>query len=900
MKNAKEQLDKHGTSPSDINDFEAFNSLIPEFREWWLDQFGEYIEQNNGLFTPPQKKAIPSISNGQNTLIASPTGSGKTLSSLGVVLNELFKKSKEENLQNSVYAIYISPLKSLANDIHKNLEKPLDGILNRLPQDTQEIRHAIRHGDTPSSERQKMLKTTPHILNTTPETLSILLNSPKFKKKLETVEYIIVDEIHSLADNKRGVHLSVSLERLENMCQTQPTRIGCSATVEPLDTIGQFLVGYNDNREPRDFTTVDTRFLRDYNLRVETPVDDLIRTPQPLITEKFYNRVHELIKKHKTTLIFTNSRSGAESTLEALRKEYPRTYTQENSAAHHGSLSKEKREEVETGLKTGQFDVVTTSTSLELGIDMQDIDLVIQVGSPKSISSLLQRIGRAGHKIGQTVEGRIIALDRSELIETTVMADRAQIGFIDRVFIPENAHDVATQHVYGMAINGPFRERTIKETLRRAYPYKNYSDEDFELLFRYMTADYEEMGDHNVYPKIWRDSNDPPSGEHHYDEFDIGDKLIGKRGRQARVIYMTNIGTIPDTFTVQVYTRNDTWVGDLDEEYLNTLEKGDVFVLGGKNYRYKYRRGSKVYVDQTKDAPTVPSWFSERLPLSYDLGKEILKFQENIIRHLNEGGDSEVSRFLRDFPVGPKARNSIARLYEEQRQYTGVESLSTPNKIAVEEHIDQSEGEKHYYVRTIYGRRFNDGLSRLVGHYVTNQNNTNIEIAVNDHGFALTVPLRVEIDIENALTEITPRSLRERLRDTLQNTDFIKRYFRINATRSLMVLRNYKGHEKSAKQQQMASEMLLGYIQSLDDPVVVLEETYREIIEDKLNMKGLSEIISRLYSGQIDIETKRVQSPSPRAFTLAALSSNDVMKAEDESAVLKKFHERIMEETDSM
>ena len=593
-----------------IEDRDVFDLLEPAVQEWWLEEFGEFVPENEGFFTPPQRGAIPKIHDGTNTLVCAPTGSGKTLSSFCAIINELYRRTREspdvderepsareqdasDGLENSVYCLYVSPLKSLANDIHRNLEVPLEGIEEIVADrddDTEmgEIRHAIRHGDTSSYDRQKMLEETPHILNTTPETLAILLNSPKFRKKLRTVEYVIVDEIHSLAAGKRGTHLSVSLERLEALSEGDITRIGCSATIEPLSEVAEFLVGQEETGgDHRPYDIVDARFAREFDMRLECPTDDLINTSREVVQQRFYRMLHEHIQAHTNTIVFTNTRSGAERVLHNLREEFD-AYDEGNSGCHHGSLSKEVRQDIESRLKDGDLDVVTTSTSLELGIDMPHVDLVVQVGSPKSVASLLQRVGRAGHRVGQTVTGRVIALDRDELLECAVMLKKAEEGFVDSVSIPENAHDVAAQHVYGMAIADIRPESDLKAILRRAYPYRNYTDEEYGSLMRYLTAEYAGLEDRNVYAKVWRDANDPPDGEHHYGEYPVGETLIGKRGRLARVIYMTNIGTIPDSFTCDVSTRgSNEWVGQLDESYLDTLEKGDVFVLGGDHFEYR-------------------------------------------------------------------------------------------------------------------------------------------------------------------------------------------------------------------------------------------------------------------------------------------------------------------------
>lgn len=872
-----------------IEDASHLKEFEKEVRQWWVQKFSPYVPENNGFFTPPQREAIPRIKKEKNTLVASPTGSGKTLASFATVIDELVHLSKKDELENSVYALYISPLKSLANDIHRNLEVPLNEIQHNL-EDAQEIRQAIRHGDTSSSDRQKMLDVTPHILNTTPETLAILLNSPKFKEKLRSVQYIIVDEIHSLADNKRGVHLSVSLERLEELANSSPTRIGCSATVEPLEEVANFLSGLNNDGSVRERDIVDTRFVREYDLKVESPVSEIVTTPKSSISEKFYARLHRLIQDSTSTLVFTNTRSGAERVLHNLREKYT-SYNETNSGAHHGSLSKEKRQEVEQKMKNGEIKVVTTSTSLELGIDMPHLDLVVQIGSPKSISGLLQRIGRAGHQLGETVKGRILVLDRDELVETAVMTKKAKEGYIDRVFIPTNAQDVAVQQVYGMAINKVRPKEKVKQILSRAYPYRTYSEKQFENLLRYLTSDYDGLEDRNVYPKIWVDTNDPPDGEYHYPEYETGTTLIGKRGRYAQAIYMTNIGTIPDSFSCEVFTRKPQhWVGSLDEEYLDTLEKGDVFVLGGDNYRYQYRKGSKVYVDQTNEKPTVPSWFSERLPLSYDLSKEILSFQKQMLVELEEG---DPQKWLESYPINNKAIEALIDLYTRQKRYAGATSISTPERVAVEEQVDREEQKREYYVRTLYGRHFNDGLSRIVAQKLSEESNTNVKIAVSDHGFTLSLPLsQKHKSVSTILENITAGEVRPLLRRSLQKTELLKRYFRINATRALMILKYYKGNEKSAKQQQVSSDMLLNFTENLDD-FIVIEETYRELMEDKLSIDKIYSFAEEVERENISVSHTLTPSPSPRSFGLATLSASDVVLAEDETKLLRQFHENV-------
>jgi ATP-dependent Lhr-like helicase len=884
-----------------IDDAALLDRLSPPVRRWWAEAFGGYVEENGGFFTPPQREAIPHIDAGRNCLIASPTGSGKTLAAFTAVLDDLFARDRAGDLAESVYCLYVSPLKSLANDITRNLETPLEGIAERMRHEPS-VRQAIRHGDTSDADRAAMLEDPPHVLNTTPETLAILLNSPKFKETLRSVEYVIVDEIHSLAANKRGTHLAVSLERLTELADGSPTRIGCSATVEPLDTVAEFLVGRErvagevgdiDGLETREYELVDTRFVREFDLELRTPAADLIHTPRAAVTDRFYDDLHELVTDHTNTLVFTNSRSGAERVLQGLRDRFD--YDESNSGCHHGSLGESQRVRIEEGLKSGELDVVTTSTSLELGIDMPHLDLVVQVGSPKSVAALLQRVGRAGHSPGETVEGRVFALDRDELVECATTLARAEDGFVDRVFVPENAADVAAQHVYGMAINRIRPDREVREVLRRAWPYREFDADRYESLMRYLTADYEGLADKNVYAKVWRDANDPPGGDHHHEGFPVGETLVGKRGRLARVIYMTNIGTIPDSFSCEVYTRDDEWVGTLDEAYLDTVEAGDVFTLGGERFAFRYRRGSKVYVDRTAERATVPSWYAERLPLSADLAREVLAFRERLLDRLTDGGPPAVRAWLRDLPLDENAVRAITRMYDEQVAYAGTEGVSTPSRIVVEQELDRNEYKRRYYVHTLYGRRFNDGLSRLVAAECANRTDANVAVAVADTGFSLSVPLNRKVDVAGVLRGLDPETVREDLRSALDGTDLLKRYFRIDAGRALMILKRYKGYEKTAAQQQVSAEMLLSFANDLEE-FAVMEETYRELLEDRLDVDGIRAVLEEVDRGETAVVGHVVESPTPLSFGLATLVDSDVVLADDESAVLREFHARVKEE----
>ena len=866
-------MEREPVGQKEHSDEEILGLLDEDVREWCIRRLG-------GRFTPPQRMAVPLIHKDKNVLICSPTGSGKTLSAFLSIIDKLFTRAKTGGLEDSVYCLYISPLKSLANDIHKNLSAPLDGIqeIARERGDRHTpIRHAIRHGDTPKAEKAKMARKPPHILNITPETLGILLNSPKFRENLRTVRWVVVDEIHSLAGSKRGVHLSVSLERLEELVKESGTgfvRIGCSATIEPLEEVGRFLVGVG-----RDVSIVDTRFAREFDLQLLCPVPDLIETNPEDLSASLYATVHRLIQEHKNTLVFTNTRNGAERILQNLRVRYPASYTEENTGCHHGSMGAEGRLLVEEKLKAGGVRVVTTSTSLELGVDMPHVDLVLQVGSPKSVAALLQRVGRAGHRLGEVVKGRIVVLDRDELVECAVMLREGQNGFVDRIHIPENCLDVLAQHVFGMALEGEQQVGRMLEVFRRSYCYRSLEEEDLMSVVRYLAGEYAGLEERKIYAKIW---HDPEAG------------AVRKRGRNARMIYFLNSGTIPDEFSCDVLTRDGVFAGTLDEKYLERMNKGDVFVLGGQRYRFAYRRGGKLYVDRTGDRPTIPSWFSEKLPLSFDLGLHVLRFKERMLEVMETVGTEEiVDRLLADYPVDENSARSICAIFEQQVLYLGEGAVPTLSRIVVEEQVDRESRRRLYFFMTNYGLRFNDGFSRIVAYLIARDVTTNVSVGISDTGFLVSIPLEKRADPARILRAIRADECQAILEEAVGETQLLKRVFRINAARSFMILKNYMGHKRSARRQQVSADMLIKFAKQLPN-FAVIRETYREVIEDRFEAENIRRIVEGLSAGEIEVVLTRVASPSPLAFGIATLGVSDAVYAQDRLTMLREFQRRVM------
>ncbi|HPS90606.1 MAG TPA: DEAD/DEAH box helicase [Methanothrix sp.] len=917
--------------PVSSEDAALLSLFHPVLQEWWLSSF----RSEDGLFTPPQRQAIPMISQGKNVLISSPTGSGKTLSAFIAIINQLFVMASIGSLEERVYCLYISPLKSLANDIHRNLDRPLQEIRRRAEEkglQVQEIRHAIRHGDISAREKARMLTRTPHILNTTPESLAILLSSPRFREKLKGVRWVIVDEIHSLAASKRGVHLSLSLERLEELLEehlekhlsemvgeepgpssAEPlsghfVRIGCSATVEPLEEVAEFLAGYL-----RPVEVVDCRFFRRHDLRLLCPVPDLILADQKDLTGRLYDLLHRHIQEHGSTLIFTNSRNGAERVLQNLRLRFPQFYTTENSACHHGSMGREGRMDAESRLKEGTLKVALSSTSLEMGIDMPSIDLVLQIGSPKSVAALLQRFGRGGHSLDRVVIGRIIVLERDELMECAVMLQRARRGEVDRIHIPANALDALSQHLVGMTLE---RDWTISEVLsvvRRSYCYRSLSEEELLLAVLYLSSAHEGMIVRRIYPKI---------------RYDAEKKLIGSRGGSSRMIYYTNSGMIADQFSCDVLTRDGRFLGKLDEKYLEKLDKGDIFSIGGGAYSFCYRRGGKIYVDVASGRANIPTWSSERPPLSFDLAKSVLCMHGDILwmmrsrgmngimndrkmeilgindhnnvnnaNNANDKNDEDIIRWLQtQYPIDRNSARCIFEIFRQQIDLLGEDGTPTGSRIVVQECLDWDERRRVFYFLTGYGLRFNDGLSRMVAYLLARQRMKDVIVTADDSGFVLSLPVSCKVNITGVISSIRAENCEQLLYRAVQNSSLLKSVFRINATRSFMILKSYKGRQKSARRQQLDADMLIGFAGKLDD-FAVLRESFREIIEDRFEIENIREVLRGIASRQIEVVVKRGKPPGPMAFGLAALGAaagekRERMREMQRAIVIPKAAER--------
>src|SRR5438876_4831335 len=621
----------------------ALESFHPSVRDWFLKQFPAPTE--------PQARAWPAIKQRQHTLIAAPTGSGKTLAAFLSAIDDLVWKAVEGKLVDETQVVYVSPLKALSNDIKINLQEPLRGIQENLKTagfENVEIRTFVRTGDTPASERTAMTKKPPHIIVTTPESLYILLTSESGRRMLKTTRTLIVDEIHAMVDDKRGSHLSLSIERLQALVAGYAVvppaeataggtpaypgivRIGLSATQKPIEEVARFLVGAAniDADSTPQCTIIDTGHSRKLDLAMEIPSSPLEAVMSNEVWEEIYNRIAALIREHKTTLVFVNTRRMAERAARHLGERLG----DENVTAHHGSLARELRLSAEQRLKSGELSALVATASLELGIDIGAVDLVIQIGSTRAISTLLQRIGRSNHTVSGFPKGRIIPLSRDELVECAALIDSVRRGELDHLTIPEQPLDILAQQIVAAAAPEEWTEDTLFEMVGRAYPFRNLKRETFEAIVRMLSEGFTtRRGRRSAYL--------------HHDA--VNRRLRGRKG--ARLSAITNGGAIPDTSDYRVILEpSDTFVGTLNEDFAIESLAGDIFQLGNNSYRIKRVEPGAVRVEDAHgQPPSIPFWLGEAPGRSEELSLSVSRLRDEIARRLDETEDSM------DGPRGP-------------------------------------------------------------------------------------------------------------------------------------------------------------------------------------------------------------------------------------------------------
>jgi len=876
-----------------FDDTESLGVLNEYAREWFTKNF-------EGL-TPPQSYAFRLINERRNLLIAAPTGSGKTMSGFLSIISRLFDYSLEGKLEDKIYCIYVSPLRALNNDIYNNLSRPLDEIyelikkkkgVKIIKENIQQVRIGVRTGDTTQHQRQKMLARPPHILVTTPESLAILINSEKFVGHLRGVEYIILDEIHDLANNKRGVHLSLSIARLRNMIGKDISMIGLGATLYPIDEAAKFLVGWN-GKEPNDCIIVDASWSKRLEVKATSPVRDMIYTQDELIEDSMYKGLDAIIKSSKSTLIFTNTRGGTERVVFNLKKRFG--YGEE-IAAHHGSLSRDSRWEVEELLKKGSLRCVVSSTSLELGVDIGTIEKVIQLGSPKSVTRAVQRIGRAGHSYKAIAKGEIIVLNRDELVECSVLLDAALKRHLDAFVVPQNALDVLAQHIIGMSLTRKWGVDEAYELIRAVHAYHGIDRADYLSLLDYLGGNHPELEGKGVYGKIL---------------YDKEEGTFGKRGMLAKTMYMLNVGTIPEDVSINVIDANKKWIGSIDEEFLTKLKRGDIFTLGGKLYGFDYAKGMKAYVSPASaSVPTIPPWFSEQLPLSYELACEIGEFRGKlsamIRKDISRGKIGKFSKdivvpdktneYLSSFPIDENSKAAIYGYFLEQLLF--ADEVPTNKLILIEHTKDISNGANYIIFHSLFGRRVNDALSRAFAAQIAETFEVDVDIILNDNGFILGTDEELALsnkDMKNIIGDLSSTGISNMLKRGIRGTELMKRKFRNVAARSFMILRNYNGYRISAGRQQANSQLLFKAAEQIGPNFPVIKETYREILNETMDLTRASQLISDMRDGKVSYKIIKTQVPSPFSHSMITFGHADAILMDERHKYLQRLDESVIE-----
>jgi ATP-dependent Lhr-like helicase len=588
---------------------QCMESFSPLIRDWFIESIGEPSE--------PQIKGWPEIASGRNVLLCAPTGSGKTFAAFLKCLDWIYAEKAPGSKNTGIRIVYISPLKALNNDIHRNLELPVKGIRQRakmLDRIVPDIEVAVRTGDTPQKERTRMLKNPPDILITTPESLYIMLTSESYRRLFATVEYLIIDEIHSICSNKRGVHLAVSMERLEQVAGKPLKRIGLTATIHPLDEAAHFLAGTN-----RNVTIINCDRKRSFKLEICLPVKDLKVLPENSIWPAIYSELLALIRSHRSTLIFVNNRKVAELVASGINN----LAGEHLVRTHHGSISKEVRQELERQLKEGEITCLVATSSLELGIDIGSIDLVVQVSAPGSVSQVLQRIGRSGHRLDAVSEGIVIPKTRGDLLASAFITYQTKRHEIERTVVPQNCLDILAQQITSIACEGENNADEIYNVICRSYPFRDLPKKQFEDVLLMLSDPSPSEAPGSVKPSI---------------VYDRGNGLV--RGTPAgRRMCLMNGGTIPHKGDYPVYL-GDTGVklGELQEEFVFESRIGDRFFLGSSVWRLEKIEKDRVIVSPSSaSGAKIPFWIGDQVLRSYETGKKLGEFLELLEREYTDG-----------------------------------------------------------------------------------------------------------------------------------------------------------------------------------------------------------------------------------------------------------------------
>ncbi len=894
-------------------------------REWFRATFGNP--------TPPQAQGWLPIQRGEHTLILAPTGSGKTLAAFLWGIDELFRTLQDERrLTNDeskspkskrrsssvvrpssaegIHLLYVSPLKALNNDVERNLRVPLEGIREFAAQQKIHLPHirvAVRTGDTPQKNRADMLKHPPHILITTPESLYLMLTSPRARELFRTTRTVIVDEIHTLAGNKRGVHLALTLERLQHIANQPIQRIGLSATIRPLEEVARFLGGQEQTDDEgrttnqssirpsslvvRPVTVVDARYKKNLDVQIVTVVDDFRQLGgTDSIWPHIVPQVLNDIRGHDTTLVFANSRRLAERTADRLNAQLEAEQSEEIEPgsplalapggkmrdrgifaigaqgpirAHHGSMSKEARHEMEEQLKAGQLPALVGTSSLELGIDIGSIDLVVQLQSPKSVAQGLQRVGRSGHLVGQTSRGKIYATFREDLAEAAAIVRGMLDGDVEETHTPQNALDVLAQQIVACVAMEHWDADALYELVRGAYPYRHLSHNAYLSVLEMLTGKYflEEPGARAISalrPKIAWDK--------------VHNRLSALPG--SRLLAISNVGTIPDTGQYKVYlSDNKTRIGELDEEFVLETRVGDTFLLGSQVWRALEIKQDRVIVaDAAGATPRMPFWNGEMPWRPFELGERIGKFRREVSERVGAEGaihesplrESPLHWLKNEYALDEKSARNLLDYVESQINSIGA--ISSDKTIIVET-FQNTVGDPHLVIHSPFGGRVNAAWAVALTSAFGEHSGFTPEVMTNDDGIIFRFQAAERDAPLSTITRMTAPEARERIVRELPESAAFGAQFRMNAGRALLLTKPRAGKRTPFWLQRLKAKDLLAYVRHFPDfPILI--ETYRDVLSDVFDLPHLELVLNRIHHGEIRVVTHESVVPSPVASAL--------------------------------
>ena len=867
----------------------------PIIAEWFTAKFT--------VATDVQQQAWPEIQSGRDLLISAPTGSGKTLAAFLCCIDRLFQQALRCDLRDETQILYVSPLKALSNDVQKNLQQPLleigqaalsAGLL--VP----DLRVIVRTGDTPMTERQQMLRRPPHILITTPESLFILLTAEKSRAMLRTVRTVIVDEVHAVAPNKRGAHLALSLERVAALTGGAVQRIGLSATQRPIERMAQFLAGSrrpsqftpeadsaggqsNDEVSPvSDVAIIDVGHRRDMDLAVEVPKDELGPVATNAIWSDIYDRVAALVEAHRSTLVFVNTRRLAERVSHYLEDRL-RHLGEGVVAAHHGSLSREIRLSAEDRLKTGAVRVVVATASLELGIDVGTVDLVCQIGSPRSIATCLQRVGRAGHWVHAIPKGRLFATTRDELIECAALIRSIRAGVLDHIEVPPAPLDVLAQQIVAAAATQAWDETELYELCRKAMPFRDLSRETFDAVVAMLANGYTtSRGRGRAYL--------------HHDR--INHQIRGRRG--ARLAAITSGGAIPDTANYAVIAEPDgTVVGSVDEDFAVESLAGDIILLGNTSWRIKGVETGKMRVEDAQGAPpTIPFWRGEAPARTADLSAEVARLRADLDQRLDPaeytpGSAARPVQWLKQ-ECGLDQRGAEQAVEYILVGKSVLGTVPTQQTIVAERFFDESGG-MQLVIHAPFGGRVNRAWGLALRKRFCVTFDFELQAAATDEGIVLSLGEKHSFPLDTVFAFLNVKTLRDVLTQAVLQAPMFMTRWRWNASRALALLRFVGGKRVPPQIQRMRAEDLLAAVfpdaiacqdnfqgertvrQIPDHPLA--QETIRDCLTDAMDIDGLATVLNRIESGSITCVA--VDTPMPSAFCHEILNANPYAYLDD-------------------